>query len=138
MLAIGLAQRLHDKQLAVYDPDGEGGDCFIGWMPPEPIQAIAIMPLPGEEPDPVMPHDSPSIQIIVRGTSDTRTGYTRARALYSELHGLSHVELPNGIHLIRCDAMQSDPIPIGTDDNGHFEYSLNFECDVVATTTQRP
>lgn len=125
----GIARHLHLKNLLAYDPDGSGGDTFLDDMPSGPDAAVAITSYQtGVEPDSLLPYDEPRIQVRTRDTDPT-AARTRCASIYSELHGLGPVDLPDGTRLILVVALQGGPTAIGKDQNGRMEYVANFRAE---------
>lgn len=125
----GIARHLDALSLVTYDPEGTGGDTFLDDMPSEPNSAVAITSYQaGAEPDSLLPYDEPRIQVRTRDTDPT-AARTRCRDIYSELHGLGPVDLPDGTRLILCVALQGGPTAIGKDQNGRAEYVCNFRAE---------
>jgi hypothetical protein len=142
MLAAAVAKDLDAAGLLSFDEDGVTGDAFVATMPASPDAAVALMPSGGQPTNSHDGYDEPSLQIIVRSAAhDPRPGYARARAIYSHLVGLHGVTLDEGgddeVRVIRTVASQSDPFPLGADENGRHEWTLNFVFRVRALTSHR-
>jgi hypothetical protein len=89
-----------------------------------------------------MPGGTPGFQIKVRGPRDAlRTGHDLAWAIYSELDQLDAVTLDEGgvdeVWIVGCDMQQSEPTPIGRDDNERPEWTLNGLCMTNTPTVHR-
>ncbi|MFI1191541.1 minor capsid protein [Streptomyces californicus] len=132
----GVAQLLAARGLVTYDPDGTTGDLFIETMPPAPDAAVALWLYDGEAPDTLNAYDRPRLQVRVRGGPDPRVSRRRCRAIYSALHGLAGVELPDGTWLVLA-AARATPAPMGPDSSGRHEHVVNFDLDVSAPTDHR-
>lgn len=137
MIAVGIARYLESLGLLNFDEAGTTGDTFIEVMPSSPDQAVMVVAMPGPASDSELGYDTPGVQVMVRGTQDPRVSWQRARGIYDALHGLGPIDLPDGTRLLSCHCLQSGPIPIGTDSNGRYEHTLNFEAEVRALTTHR-
>jgi hypothetical protein len=114
-----------------------GGNVFIPsyvGVDSAPDIAILIRPTGGGRADGKREYDDPTIQIIVRSTTDPTPGMTKAQAIYDKLHGF-HVSTftTGGRKIINCVGIQSQPAYIGMDANGRHEYSLNFQLHVQNT-----
>lgn len=134
----GLAQHLAARGLLTYDPTGVSGDCFIETMPPTPDEAVALTVYDdGREPDSLLPYAEPRVQVRVRGTADPRVSRGRCLAIWSELHGLGPVFLPDGTNLILAVALQSAPAALGVDDNNRHEHVANFRLEIRQTSAHR-
>lgn len=133
----GIARHLALKTLVIYDPEGPDGDTFLDDMPSQPNTAVAITSYQaGAEPDSLLPYDEPRIQVRTRDL-DPRAARTRCQAIYSELHGLGPVTLPDGTQLILCVALQGGPTSIGKDQNGRMEYACNFRAEHRTVSAHR-
>lgn len=131
MILDEIAQYLHYQGIVTFDPDGVTGDCFISTLPSSPDECVAVYPSGGSQADGKLGYDTPSVQLIVRGTMDPRPALNRAQQIYDTLHGFSHgTFLQNGIWVLNCVGTQSGPAHIGRDQNGRNEYSLNFDLEI--------
>lgn len=137
MLVADLAQYLHNAELVTFDEAGISGDCFVYVQPSDPDECVTISTTGGGEPDSRNGYDQVNVNLIIRGTADPRPAEARAAAIYGELHGLADVTMPGGTYLVSCIAMQPGPVPIGRDENGRHEFSLNFEVEIRNLTTHR-
>jgi hypothetical protein len=141
MIAVAVAKHLGSLGLVTFDETGVTGDCFIGTMPSGPNEAVALTPSGGNPTSSHHGYDEPVLQVRVRGTTDPRVPYLRARRIYEALVGLHAVTLDFGgddeVYVVRTVAQQSDPASIGVDDVGRHEYVLNFAFYVRALTAHR-
>lgn len=138
MIATAIGMYLAEAGLVEYESDEPGGDVFIDQdLPDDPTDAVQIVTRGGLPEDVKLGYDAPQVQVIVRGGADSRGPQTRARAIYSALHGLHATALPDGTWVVGCAADQSEPVWLGPDQNGRQRYSLNFTLDVRALTTHR-
>ncbi|MYV48219.1 minor capsid protein [Streptomyces sp. SID2888] len=128
----GIARYLDGLGLLDYDPDGTGGDVFIGTMPPAPDQAVSLTLYSAGTPDARDDADTVSLQIRVRGTADPRVSERRCLALRDALHGLAGVELPDGTWLVLATAPR--PTPMGPDANRRHEHIANAALEIAAPT----
>jgi hypothetical protein len=133
----GIARYLDKLGLLTYDPTGTAGDTFIETLPPKPVEAVGLWLYSAGEQDSRNGYDVRSLQVRVRGTADPRVSRRRAEALYSALHGLAGLELPDGTWLVLAIAQQT-PAPIGTDASGWHEHTVNIRLDVANPTQYRP
>lgn len=136
-LVDGVARYLAARDLVDYDPTGAAGDTFAEHMPGTPDVAVALTLYGGAEPDSRVPVDEPSLQVRVRGTADPRISRRRSYRIYSALHGLARVELPDGTWLVLCIG-QAPPQSMGVDANGRHEHTTNYRLTVGAPTVNRP
>lgn len=133
----GIAQLLDTTGHATYDPTGTTGDLFIESMPSAPDAAVGLWLYDGgDAPDTLNAYDTPRLQVRVRGGPDPRVSRRRAQDIYSELHGLAGVELPDGTWLILAAACGTVGA-MGPDSAGRHEHVVNFDLDVSAPTTHR-
>jgi hypothetical protein len=137
MIAAAVAAYLDGLALVTYDETQTGGDCFVWGMPESPDDAVGITGTGGAEPDHKFGYDIPSIQVRVRGGSDPRPPYERARAIYDALENLRATTIPDGHYVVRCEAMQSDPMPIGADAAGRQEFTINWQLEVRSPSLHR-
>ena len=135
----GLAQYLDSVNVVEYS-ESAGGNAFIDDMPQVPESAgvtVGFFHTGGYEADTKHPYDTPVIQVLIRGTKDARDALTLWQSIYSQLHGLRNVTLPNGIYLVDAIVIQSAPIRVGPDENGRHRYSMNLRCEVLNPTQYR-
>lgn len=133
MIVHEMAQYLDDQGLVTYDPTGAagGGNVFVPsyvGIQGAPDAAILIRPTGGLRSDSKRIYDDPTVQIIVRSTTDPMPGMTLAQAIYDALHGFHGGPfVTGGIWVVGCVGLQSAPAYIGVDANGRHEFSLNFQ-----------
>jgi hypothetical protein len=132
----GLARYLADRGLVDYQPNGAGGDCYLESMPQTPDEVV-VLTLYGGDVDPLNPNDQPRLQVRARGTPDRRVSRGRVQAIYDQLHGETHLTLPDSTYLISARARQT-VASMGIDDNGRHEHVTNFDLDVAAPSVNRP
>ena len=129
---------LADKGIVSYSETGGTNNIFMGRLPAEPSFAIAVNPSGGYNASIKHDYDLPTIQILVRGTVDPRTGYEKAMAIYDALHGFgSGAFVAGGYWVVKCEGIQSEPIYIGQDENGRHMYTLNFALEIKRPSTHR-
>ena len=134
----GIARHLEAHGLLSYDPADTSGDTFLDDLPSIPDVAVALTIYDAAvEPDSKLGYDEPRLQVRVRGTQDASVSRDRCAAIYSELHGLGPVTLPDGTLLILCVALQSGPASIGKDQNGRHEHICNFRAERRNITAHR-
>jgi hypothetical protein len=64
-------------------------------------------------------------------SDDPRPAYERAVSIYNALHGFKAGYFVTGeTYIVLCVSTQGSPAPLGRDENGRFEFSLNFEVTV--------
>ena len=131
-------QYLANKGIVSYSETGGANNVFMGRLPAEPSSAIAINPSGGYGASIKHDYDSPTLQILVRGTVDPRVGYNKALQIYDALHGFgggSFVE--GGYWIVKCEGIQSEPVYLGQDENGRHMYTLNFALEIKRPSTHR-
>ncbi|MFI8360709.1 minor capsid protein [Streptomyces sp. NPDC085612] len=134
----GIARYLAERGHGTYGPDVVGATICLEQMPSQPDELVVLTVYDGgaAESDSLLGYDEPRMQIRVRGTTDPRVSRTRALAIYSELHGLGPVTLPDGTHLILCVALQ--PVfSMGVDENRRHEHAFNARLEHRSITAHR-
>lgn len=76
----------------------------------------------GTSPTPTL--SRPSFQVVIRARHPS-DAEDKAWEVY-EFFNLKRSFDVGSLHVIYCNAQQSSPLYIGTDDNGRFLYSVNF------------
>lgn len=109
---------------------GTSSTVFTNYKPPNPDNLTCVFSYAGSPPE--RTHDGsgnshPGIQVWIRDTS-APTGRTRIESVFNLLDGLSNQTL-SGVFFVGMDAVSS-PIPMGRDENGRVEFSLNFSTTV--------
>lgn len=128
-----LASFLEDEGVGIYDT-AAGRNIYTYKLPPDPDACIALLGLTGfplgESRDVPSLH-FPHFQVIVRNP-DADLGAAKLEAVRTVLHGLLGEILPHW-RILRCHA-DSEGGPIGSDEQGRFEFSINFTAEVNAET----
>jgi len=131
-------QYLANKGIVSYSETGGANNVFMGRLPAEPSFAVAVNPSGGYNASIKHAYDSPTLQILVRGTIDPRVGYEKALQIYDALHGFGGDRFIAGGHwVIKCEGIQSEPVYLGQDDNGRHMYTLNFALEIKRPSTHR-
>ena len=131
-------QYLANKGIVSYSETGGANNVFMGRLPAEPSFAVAVNPSGGYGASIKHDYDSPTLQILVRGTVDPRTGYEKALQIYDALHGFGGDRFIVGGHwVVKCEGIQSEPVYIGQDENGRHMYTLNFVLEVKRPSSHR-
>lgn len=140
MWVIAIAKHLTQRAIVTYDETLPGADCFIADMPPDPADAVMLMPVSGNRPDVKFGYDSPSLQVMTRA-ADFRAGVQRADEIYNELQSLRTITLdeggPDEARLLDCTAVQAPAYYLGADENGRHKWTQNFDLEIVAPTVHR-
>lgn len=139
---MALCRYMHAQQLVIYDEVGQSGNCWLARLLDNPSEAVMVKPTGGNPTQygASLGYDEPTVQLLVRGTRDPRTGAALAQSLYDHMVSLHAVTLdPNGeaVRLIDCQSLQSAPAHIGTDETGRHMYSLNLALHVRNKTPNR-
>jgi len=131
-------QYLANNGIVDYSETGGANNIFMGRLPAEPSTAVAVNPSGGYGASIKHAYDTPTLQILVRGTVDPRTGYEKALEIYDVLHGFGGGAFVSGGHwVVKCEGIQSEPVYIGQDENGRHRYSLNFAIEVKRPSSHR-
>ena len=107
--------------------NGANVNIFVSSYPDDPDDIIALLGLPGSE----MPNkyvqefEYPHFQIMIRN-SDYEAGAGKLREVREWLHDVLAMELVN-FYVLRIQAQQ-DGYPIGRDEKGRYEFSINFNA----------
>lgn len=144
MLAYALAHWLGQQadSSLVWTPEGSGGSIYVDWHPDTPNKSVAIMTQPGQSTLSKLPGRRPGLQLIVRGEPQkSRATLEWATSIGARLDCISHVDMGetgHEIHVVGITLLQDAPVPIGRDDKGRPEYTLNLACHTHNPTTHRP
>lgn len=127
----GIAQTLADAGCGAYSttetlPAGQT-PITLGGMPQRSGPAIALATYTGAPaPDSRNGWEYPRLQVRVR-SSNPLQALALERSTFEVLQTLAG-DLPGGVwHLQDCYAIQSNPEPLGRDDNGQWEYVRNYQ-----------
>jgi hypothetical protein len=102
---------------------------FIDTMPNKPDNCVLVRNTGGLPPSTYLPLKDPTIQIVVRNTSE-QAGFTIINNIYNLLHQKKGIELATGQNWVYlCNAMQ-EPTVIGQDDARRTEFSVNFHLKI--------
>ena len=131
MILEEIAQLLADSGIGVFDTAGRAGSIFINYAPDTPSRCISIYGSSGVRGDGT-PHYFPSVQIRIRDSIKTNSGWDLAMRVYDTLqYWCDRAFVAGGEHVVRCDAVQAGPISLGPDEKGRQVYTLNFELIVA-------
>ncbi len=107
-----------------------GTDLFLGLMPDQPDNCIALFEYAGSPPDLHWNGEYPGLQVRVRNKS-YGTGREKIQRIYELLHGL-HNQILSGTRYLLIKARGS-PEVLKRDTNNRIELFVNFEimkeCD---------
>lgn len=130
MIAEEVAKFIEILGLGIFDPEGTTGNIFIEQLPDLPEKAIALYSSGAASADSKLNYDLVTVQILVRGSEDPRDAQSLAQEIYNELHAFGDAPfISGGSYIVSCLGLQSQPILLGKNDKGNFEYSLNFDIE---------
>lgn len=135
-----LAVNVSGSQI-VYGASSALANIHMSDLPKEPSSTgidVAVRPTGGYLADAKFGYDDPTVQILIRGSEDARTGYNLALEVYQTLqgfHGGSFVV--NGIYIVMCEGLQSEPADLGRDETDRVVYSLNFHLHIKRSSIHR-
>lgn len=101
---------------------------FCGIYPADPDNAIALLGLPAQTPSVDIPDfEYPRFQVVVRNTD-----YQTAAQVLRDVRGLLHDKLAVTLTNFYCLYIRSeqDGGPIGQDDKGRYEFTINFTAQI--------
>lgn len=122
MIAIDIASHLQANGLGQL-----GQDLFVSFQPSEPDDCITIYDTGGYAPDIDVPLRDPTCQVLVR-SADYPVAMERAQAVFNLLHAKANYAL--GGAWIYLSKAEHEPTPIGPDENGRPEITLNFHFKI--------
>jgi hypothetical protein len=122
-----IAMAIGNSGIARYDAEGDTGDIYLGVLPSTPTDVVSIFPRGGAPANPPLPYEEvdANIQIIVR-SAKRLDGFTRGQAIIDLLNGVNGEFIPDGLKIIDCAAQQAEPVDIGMDQSGLYEWSINL------------
>lgn len=137
-LAHGLAGQLAAAGVATYRPAGTYGDeetgLVVGAMPAAPPRVVVLtcyaLADDTEGADSLI-----GLQVRVRSAGpDPRDALDLIDAVFDELHGASHLDLPSVVvHLVRRTASA----PMGRDQNGRYEHADTYHLSAHRPSRHR-
>lgn len=109
--------------IAVTATLGFGKNLFIGREPASPLNCITLYPTGGSAPEVVRLAQNPTFQVRIRNINWAK-GYAIGNAIVKDFHMNTTVCASSHGKLF---AMQSEPIPIGVNDNDTANlFTINF------------
>lgn len=147
MFAAAILRHLDARGLVVFGRTGT--DAFLEDLPDTPVAAVAAFTRPGgADTDGGHGYDEPGVQLLVRGDHKNpatpgraRAGYSRAKAIRRELHGLAGVMLAEGtedaVWLVQLLAVTSEPVNLGDDKDDRPRWSIEFRGETFDPTALR-
>ena len=110
---------------------GTASTVFTRFMPETPDALVCIYATGGSPPELALgttriAQRMPSLQVICRGAINDHDGpFDVAQSVIAKMAEIT-TESINGTIYHYADPLQSDPIPLGKDDNKRFQVSCNF------------
>lgn len=101
----------------------------VAFLDAEPVTVVAVLDSGGWEPEIDWPKDQPTCQVRTRAY-DYTTAHDLAWAVHDLLHSKSNLPLGDDFRVLFSNAMQA-PMYIGRNAEGHSEFSVNFEFQLV-------
>ena len=101
----------------------------VSFLDAEPVTVVAVLDSGGWEPEIDWPKDQPTCQVRTRAR-DYATAHDLAWAVHDLLHAKSGLPLGPDFRVLFSNAMQA-PMHIGRNAEGHSEFSVNFEFQLV-------
>lgn len=136
MIAYAAASHAATLDAWTWAPATAAGNVHVEWEPPAPDVCLTVSGRPGISTSD-RPADRPGLQLIVRADPyDHDGGHALAAALLDHFTvdqatfgaGTDHAQYVEG-----CTPSQSEPIPLGRDDNHRPRWSLNFLLSIPKT-----
>ena len=129
ILAEQIAIYLNYLELGIYSPDGIDGNIYVDKLP-DGEQLISIYNRQGVESDSKLGYYTAGIQVIYRGNKNPIDSFEVANNILLALHGFHSDFFAVGENfIVSCLSINGSPQCIGTNANGNFEYSMNFNVD---------
>jgi hypothetical protein len=119
-----------------YSEGSSEGNVFVDYLPSQPDRVVCVYTIPGSEPDSKLPYDPARYQVVTRSEAGGVWATAMLDTIYSALHALRYVTLPNGSFLVYSIASHSSPFRLDDDMNGRPRYSVDFRTEVL--TEERP
>ncbi len=105
---VGRIDNKKEMSLGVYSRDGPGSP---------------VMALGGTENS---SYDIKRISLLLHWNKNARETEETALALWDALFGRTDIDVPSGSHIQYVQPAVPEPVPIGTDDGGVYEYVINL------------
>lgn len=124
----------------IYDDEGLNGNIFIDRFPESPDKIIVIESTGGPAGNFIYSYDMPTIRILTRGNGPNPFDAKElALKIHDKLQSIKAQTIGDTeeTYIINCEAIQSDPVLIGEDDNRRIRYSQNFMLNIRSKTTNR-
>ena len=137
MIHESVAEYLGSAVDALAYSETDEGNVFIDHYPSTPDRVVALYSAAGPESDSKLPYDAVRLQVIVRCEFGGTWGLRTWEDIYSALHGLRNVTLPDGTEVIFLLAEQSTPFRLSPDAEGRVMLSAHFRGETLNVTQHR-
>ncbi len=131
---------LGDARL-VWAPNGTTSTIFAGWMPDTPDRSVAVMQQPGGASMDKLAGRTVGVQFIIRAKTN-REAVELAEYIAGQVDCLAHTTIAattdDELIVIGATLQQDAPVPMGRDEKGRTEYSLNLSARIHNPTAHRP
>lgn len=130
ILAEQIAYYLAGLELGNYSDVDTDGNIHIDKLP-DGEAVIAIYNRPGRPSDCKLGYQTAGIQVIYRGDKNPIESMGIAEEIFFALHGFyrDYFLADYGNYIVSCLSEQGSPECLGANQNGNFEYSMNFNID---------
>lgn len=128
-----VGQYLDAQNASLTFNNAAGRNVFTGELPADPDDCVVLLGLPGStitDSRDVKELEFPRFQVVTRAV-DYEDAATLLSTVRSTLHGLIGTSFED-YRVLRLHAEQ-DGGPLGQDDKGRFEFSINFIAEYHAT-----
>lgn len=127
-IAVQIATYLSYKGLCNFTPEDVTGNTYIDQLP-EGNNLVSIFNTKGVKSD-IKDYRSLGIQIIYRGDSNPIESYNIADGIFLALQRFTGYFTTTGNKIVDCYSLSGGGAElIGQDNNGSYEYSMNFIVD---------
>jgi len=124
-IAEQMAMYLSTEGAGLYTSDSDEGNIYIDQLS-EKTNVIGLYNKAGAA-ERVESYRKIGIQLLYRGDTNPIESYMSAEHCFSELQGFHGKFIPLGNFIVSCFSQSGGgPEGIGQDQNGNFEYSINF------------
>lgn len=124
-IAYQVATYISDNSLGSFTPDEVGGNIYLDTLP-EDANTISVFNTQGV-PTGLLSHRTLGIQILYRGDTNPIESYEKADEIFRLVNRSKGFFMKNGNYVVNCYSPNgSGAERLGTDENGNFEYTMNF------------
>lgn len=108
---------------------------FVDRQPSAPDNAVSVMGAGGVESD-THNYDKPSLQILIRGGSNPTWALAKWEEIFGLINRLRNTWITATTYVVSAIPTQTGPVPLGPDDNGRLEYSMNVRLETLSKKEQ--